>query len=177
MTREIERDHRQRRIERDRRRPIEQPGQVTGRRGGAAHGRQACRPRPTCRRHPCSGRGCDQRPSAGSARRSPHRLSQGDVDRGVLQRRQAPREHGLARAPIRSRRRAATVEAHCSSERPLGRWPSSSGFRRVLRPWPRTMAASADGVGDGGVFALRVAGHVHAPPERQRPRVEGLRQR
>ena len=45
-----------------------------------------------------------------------------------------------ASAPIRSRLRAVTVEAHYSSDSPDGRWPSSRGFRRVLSPWPATIA-------------------------------------
>ena len=63
-----------------------------------------------------------------------------------------------ASAPIRSRRRAATVEAHCSSDSPLGRWPSSSGIQASVESVPRDDGASADGVRDGGVFALRVVG-------------------
>ena len=107
----------------------------------------------------------------------PHRLGQGDVDRGVLQRRQAAREHGL-------RERADQVTPPGRDGRgPLLVRQAAGPVAFVERVQASVEAvaeddgASADGVGDGGVFALRVAGHVHAPPERQRPRVERLGQR
>ncbi len=37
-------------------------------------------------------------------------------------------------------RREATIDAHSASDNPEGRYPSSSGFRRVRSPWPSTIA-------------------------------------
>ena len=46
----------------------------------------------------------------------------------------------------------------------------------VRHPVPECDRSAADGFGDGGVFALRVAGHVDAAAERDRPGVEALGQ-
>jgi hypothetical protein len=107
----------------------------------------------------------------------PHRLGQGDVDRGVLQRRQPAREHRLGECadqvtPPRRDRGGPLLIRQAAGPVTFVEWVQAS-----VEAVAKDDGASADGVGDGGVLALRVARHVHAPPERQRPRVERLGQR
>ncbi|MPM43470.1 hypothetical protein SDC9_90144 [bioreactor metagenome] len=95
----------------------------------------------------------------------------------MLQRRQAPREHGL-----RERADQVTTPGRDRGGPLLIRQATGPvAFIERVQASVEAVAkhdgAPADGVGDGGVFALRVSGHVHAPPERQRPSVERLGQR
>ena len=88
----------------------------------------------------------------------PHRLGQGDIDRGVLQRRQPAREHGL-------RERADQVATPgCDGRGPLlirqatGPVAFIERVQASVEAVPEHDRASADGVGDRSVLALRSPG-------------------
>lgn len=77
---------------------------------------------------------------------------------------------------MKSRRREATVIAHCSSDNPKGQWHSSSGFSLVWRPWPRMIARppTASVTAMCSPFGSPVI--LDAPAERQRSCMEALGQ-
>ncbi len=106
-----------------------------------------------------------------------HRVGESQVDRGVLQRRQAPSEHGLGKCPDQ------VATARCDGAGPLLiRQASRSvalieGVQPGVEPVAEHEGPATDRVRNRSVFTLRIAGHIDTPVERKRPRVQRLRQR
>ncbi|MPN25806.1 hypothetical protein SDC9_173222 [bioreactor metagenome] len=103
-----------------------------------------------------------------------HCLGQGGVDRGVLQRRQWPGEHGFGQCPDE------VAAAGCDGGGPLrivhscGPVSLIQGVEPGRQPVTEDDRSAADGLGDGGVFTFRVSGHIDTAPEWERAGIETL---
>ena len=105
------------------------------------------------------------------------RVGEGEVDRGVLERGQGAVEDGLGEGADQltaaGRELCGPFGIRCGC--------GAVAFVERVEPVPQAVAEDdrlpTDGFGDRGVLALRIPGHVHPPPEGQRPGVERLRER
>src|SRR5690606_31729938 len=109
--------------------------------------------------------------------RAAHRIGESNVDRGMLHGREAAVEHGLRERPDE------IPAAGCNLCRPVLIRDASrtvtliQGIQASRERWAQYNGAAADGTSDGSMLAFWVSRDVDAAPERERPRVETLRER
>ena len=162
------------------RRAVEQPGQVAG-----DEAAQRVADEPAVLGEPTVGVvgrvGCEQpvddhREHGHVGTRGRRRSSATSIG-GVLQRGEPPVEHGLGERADEVAATGGDLAGPLRVVEPAGAVALVERVEPVGHPVAERDGPAADRFGDGGVLALRVAGHVDAAAERDRAGVEALGQR
>ena len=102
---------------------------------------------------------------------------EGEVDRGVFQRREPPRQHCFGQCTDEVTASGGDGARPLLVGEPAGAVALIEWVQAGVEAVAEHDRLPAHRFGDRGVFALGVAGDVDAAPERQRPRIQRLRQR
>ena len=106
-----------------------------------------------------------------------HRRGEGEVDRGVFQRREPPRQHCFGQRADQVTASGGDGGGPLLVGETAGAVSLIQGIQAGVEAVAEHDRLPTHRFGDRGVFAFGVAGDVDAAPERQRPRIQRLRQR